>query len=106
MVDSSTLSAVNAYKNQLKLIQGNAVAPMEDSVAGPSFMNMLKDAASDAIATQHRSEALQLESLTGGNVDLTDLVTAVSEAELTVSTVVAIRDRVINAYQEIIRMPL
>ncbi|NBX04163.1 MAG: flagellar hook-basal body complex protein FliE, partial [Alphaproteobacteria bacterium] len=47
-----------------------------------------------------------MEALTGGKVDLTDLVTAVSSAELTLNTVVAVRDKVINAYQEIIRMPI
>jgi flagellar hook-basal body complex protein FliE len=38
--------------------------------------------------------------------ELTDVVTAVSNAELTLQTVVTIRDRVIQAYQDIIRMPI
>ena len=38
--------------------------------------------------------------------DVVDLVTAVSEAEATVQTVVAVRDKVITAYQEIMRMPI
>jgi flagellar hook-basal body complex protein FliE len=41
-----------------------------------------------------------------GQADLTDVVIAVTNAEVTLQTVVAIRDRVIQAYQEIIRMPL
>jgi flagellar hook-basal body complex protein FliE len=35
-----------------------------------------------------------------------DVVTAVSNAEMTLQTVVAVRDRVLNAYQEIMRMPI
>ena len=35
-----------------------------------------------------------------------DVVTAVANAELTLETVVAIRDQVIQAYQEVIRMPI
>ncbi len=35
-----------------------------------------------------------------------DVVQAVSNAELTLQTVVAVRDRVVNAYQEIMRMPI
>ena len=38
--------------------------------------------------------------------DLTDLVTSVTNAELTLQTVVAVRDRMISAYQDIIKMPI
>ncbi len=41
-----------------------------------------------------------------GKADLTDVVTAVSEAETALNAVVAVRDRVISAYQEIIKMPI
>jgi flagellar hook-basal body complex protein FliE len=34
------------------------------------------------------------------------VVTAVAEADLTLQTVVAVRDRVIEAYQNIMRMPI
>lgn len=107
MVDASTLSAVNAYKNQLKMLQNAKAGGMpEDAVPQASFMDLVKGAAVEAVDTQYKAEALQMDSLTGGNVDLTDLVTAISSAELTLNTVVAVRDRVINAYQEIIRMPI
>jgi flagellar hook-basal body complex protein FliE len=41
-----------------------------------------------------------------GGGDLTSVVTAVSEAELTLQTVIAVRDRVIEAYKDIMRMPV
>jgi flagellar hook-basal body complex protein FliE len=41
-----------------------------------------------------------------GEADLTDVVTAVTNAELTLQTVVSVRDRLISAYQEIMRMPI
>ena len=41
-----------------------------------------------------------------GKADVNEVITAVSEAELTLQTVVALRDRVIQAYQEILRMPI
>ena len=40
----------------------------------------------------------------GGN--LTDVVTALSRAELTLQTATAIRDRVVQAYQDIMKMPI
>lgn len=104
---NDTLAAVNAYRNQLKLMQDVNNAPAsQDEAAGSSFSEILKTSFNDFVSTQHETEAMKMEALTGNNVELSDLVTAVSNAELTLNTVVAVRDRVINAYQEILRMPI
>lgn len=42
----------------------------------------------------------------GGEGSVTDLVLAVSRAELTLQTAVTLRDRVVAAYQDIARMPI
>jgi flagellar hook-basal body complex protein FliE len=41
-----------------------------------------------------------------GQGDVVQVVNAVTAAELTLETVVAIRDRVISAYQDIMKMPI
>ena len=41
-----------------------------------------------------------------GTGNLTEVVTALSHAELTLQTATAIRDRVVQAYQDIIKMPI
>jgi flagellar hook-basal body complex protein FliE len=41
-----------------------------------------------------------------GNANLTEVVTAVSRAQLALQTTTAVRDRVVQAYQEIMRMPI
>ena len=41
-----------------------------------------------------------------GKADLVDVVTAVAAAEATMETVVAVRDEVIKAYNDIMRMPI
>ena len=41
-----------------------------------------------------------------GKADLVDVVTAVAAAEATLETVVTVRDQVIKAYQDILRMPI
>lgn len=101
----SPLSATNAYKNQLKLQNdiGDAV-PQEESNK-TSFSSLLKDGLQSAIDTQYKSESMKMEAL-AGKVDLSDLVTAVTNAELSLNTVIAVRDKVIGAYQDIIRMPM
>ena len=43
---------------------------------------------------------------TAGKTNVTDVVEAVSSAEVTLQAVTAVRDRVVNAYQEILRMPI
>ena len=62
------------------------------------------------IALYHHEHTQDLahgfDQIVAGKADLTDVVTAVSEAETALNTVVAIRDRVISAYQDIIKMPI
>ncbi|MBL4692998.1 MAG: flagellar hook-basal body complex protein FliE [Magnetovibrio sp.] len=41
-----------------------------------------------------------------GQADMAQVATAVSEAEITLQTVVAVRDKVVDAYREILRMPM
>jgi flagellar hook-basal body complex protein FliE len=41
-----------------------------------------------------------------GKAELIDVVTAISSAEASLETVMAVRDQVISAYQEIMRMPI
>jgi flagellar hook-basal body complex protein FliE len=104
-MDAAQLGAVNAYKNQLKLQQEAQAMPVQDEAVSGTFSQFLKGVATDAIDNQYKAESIQMEALTG-KVEISDLVTAVSSAELTLNTVVAIRDRVISAYQEILRMPI
>lgn len=100
------LNAANAYRNQLRLMQDAANGATPEETAGPSFAQMVENALGSAAENLQKSEALQTQSLTGGKVDLADLVTAVSNAELSLNTVVAVRDRIINAYNDIIKMPI
>ena len=101
----NSLSANNAYRNKLKLAQeATEAAPQADS-GKASFAQMVENAVTGAENNQFKSEATQLQSLTG-KVELSDLVTAVTNAELSLNTVVAVRDRVISAYQDIIKMPI
>lgn len=102
----NSLSAANAYRNQLKMQQEmpDATNGSNESPLG-SFSNLLKGAAQQAMDAQYQSEGMQMQSLTG-KVELSNLVTAVANAELSLQTVVAVRDRVINAYQDIIKMTI
>ena len=70
-----------------------------------SFGTLLQRAVDGAIEAGHSADAATTQALSGqGN--LTEVVTAVSRAELALQSTVAIRDRVVQAYQDIMRMPI
>ncbi len=73
--------------------------------AATGFGATLQRALETAVSTGHQADAQAVQALTGGG-NLTDVVTALSRAELTLQSATAIRDRVVQAYQDIIKMPI
>ncbi|PJB69188.1 MAG: flagellar hook-basal body complex protein FliE [Alphaproteobacteria bacterium CG_4_9_14_3_um_filter_47_13] len=72
---------------------------------GAGFGAMVKKATENAMETLRGGEKASANAVIG-TADLTDVVEAVTNAELTLQTVVAVRDRMLNAYQDIMRMPI
>jgi flagellar hook-basal body complex protein FliE len=69
------------------------------------FGDVLERAVQGVIGDGHGAEQQATQALTGGG-DLTHVVTAVSKAELGLQAATAIRDRVVSAYQDIMRMAI
>jgi flagellar hook-basal body complex protein FliE len=90
-------AAAGAYANIQRVAQSGGV-----SAGTPSFGDVLKNFATDAVETLHKSEKVSAAAVTG-KADLVDVVTATDNAEMTLSTMKAFRDRVLSAYQEIMR---
>ena len=72
---------------------------------GQSFTKLVEQFTTDAMETSRTGEQTSLLAA-AKKAELVDVVTAVSDAEVTLQTVTALRDRVIQAYQEIIKMPI
>ncbi len=101
----------------VKMIDPNAAASLYANTAGigkkagagaddgVSFSDFLKQKVSDSMETLKAGEKASSQAVTGDG-DLTDVVQAVTAAELTLQTVVAVRDKLVSAYQEIMRMPI
>ncbi len=70
-----------------------------------SFGDLLEQVLTDAVDASRKSETQATQAVAGGT-NLQQVVEAVNAAELTLQTVVAVRDRIIGAYQEIMRMPM
>lgn len=105
-----TNAALGAYANTAgvasrgRIDGGDQIASGEDN-NGISFSDYLSDKTRESIDTMEKGETMSARAVTG-EADLTDVVQAVTDAELTLQTVVAVRDRMISAYQEIMRMPI
>lgn len=99
-------SVVSAYANAAKMFEDAAKSTGVDAKdKGLSFTNMLEDAVQNISKTAEKSDK-NVMAMTAGKADIVDVVTAVAETELTVQALVSVRDRVITAYQEILRMPI
>jgi flagellar hook-basal body complex protein FliE len=72
---------------------------------GGDFSAMLERAVGSVAESGRKAEG-QAMAAAGGKADLVDVVTAVAESETALQTLVAVRDRVISAYEEIMRMPI
>lgn len=90
-----------------KAAQLSDVSGMEarDRPAPGTFAQMVQDVAEEAIEAGEKAEGLSAAAIQD-KADLTEVVTAISNAEVTLQTVVAVRDRIISAYQQILRMPI
>lgn len=69
------------------------------------FGAMLQRALNGSVETGHAAETKAMQAIAGGG-NLTEVVTALSRAELALQTATAIRDRVVQAYQDIMKMPI
>ena len=76
-----------------------------NKASGVDFASYIKEASKNSIETLKDGELMSIKGVTG-EADLTDVVAAVNSAEATLQLVTTLRDRMIQAYQEIIRMPI
>jgi len=70
-----------------------------------SFGAAMTQALDQALQTGHTADDQAMKALSGGG-NLTEVVTALSHAEMTLQTATAIRDRMVQAYQDIMKMPI
>jgi len=82
---------------------GSAITPA--NVPGGNFSDFLSGAIKDSIGTIRQGEQAATAQV-AGKANLVDVVQQVNAAELTLDTVVAVRDKVVAAYQSIMNMPI
>ena len=73
--------------------------------ASKHFGAAVTQALDQAVQTGRTADDQAMKAIGGGG-NLTDVVTALSHAEMTLQTATVIRDRVVQAYQDIMKMPI
>jgi flagellar hook-basal body complex protein FliE len=101
-----SLDAISAYA---RAVQRPGIAGVDagttEPAAGGTFASMVETIVSNTIETGKVSERAVADHIQG-KAELVDVVTAVNAAEMSLETLVAVRDKVIAAYQDIMRMPI
>jgi flagellar hook-basal body complex protein FliE len=97
-------TALSAYANAAKMLPSPGL-DARDGAGGESFSALLQKAAGSAVDTLKQSEQMSLQGVTG-KADIAQVATSLANADATLQTVIAVRDKVIAAYQDIIKMPI
>ena len=81
---------------------GGQISPKTKTRAKALLRKWLKASVLDA---GKKSDA-QTVAMAAGKANVMDVVTAVAETDVAVSTLVSVRDRVIQSYEDIMKMPI
>ena len=100
-----TTNAISAYNKAAGLGGAPGIEGNDSSNKAADFAGMVQDALGKAIEVGKEAEVKSAKNVAGQG-ELVDVVTALTAAETTLDTIVAVRDRVISAYQDISRMPI
>jgi flagellar hook-basal body complex protein FliE len=102
----SSLIAAKAYATAQSATKlGSLGAAMPLAQEGSGFGALVQNAINETINSGRNAEQ-QIKAQVQGKADLIDVVTAISSAETSLETIMAVRDQAISAYQEIMRMPI
>jgi flagellar hook-basal body complex protein FliE len=104
MIDLKTLDALSAY-NKVGGLTGSYPTDNVAETGGPNFTQLVEEALGKTVDKFKTAEAKATQSITG-EVSMEDLAVAVANAEMSLKTVIAIRDKLVTAFQDIIRMPI
>lgn len=103
---SIAAGAYDAVQKGAKEGVGAGAAEIAAGSAGtPDFGALVRGALEGAVETGRVAETKAVGAA-AGETQLVDVVTSIAAAEVTLETVVAVRDKVVEAYQEIMRMPI
>jgi flagellar hook-basal body complex protein FliE len=93
--------------NPIKAVAANpTIAPANapGATEKSNFGGTIKNALESVSAAEFQADAVATDIATGGNSGVHELMTAMAKAELGVELLVQVRNRALEAYQEVMRM--
>ena len=103
---ASPTVAAQAYASLARMTEAAGISKAGgDSPAGSGFASLLKDALGAVSQTGQKADT-QAQAMVAGKANIVDVVTAVAESEVAIDAVVSVRDKVIQAYEDIMKMPI
>jgi|ERR671930_1974703 flagellar hook-basal body complex protein FliE len=103
MATAST--AANAYATLARMTNPAGGLAKTGEGGETSFGSLLKDALGSVVEAGRASDT-QAKAMASGSANIVDVVSAVAETEVAIEALVSVRDKVIQAYEEIMRMPI
>jgi flagellar hook-basal body complex protein FliE len=97
--------AAGAYAKLARITDPAAGLGKAAGADGPNFGAVLKEVVASVTEAGRKSDS-QAQALVAGKANIVDVVTAVAETETAIEALVSVRDKVIQAYEEILRMPI
>ena len=102
---ASPTVAANAYAALARMMEtGGAEKGASPPAARPSA-RCSRTRVGSVLDAGSKSDA-QTMAMASGKANVMDVVTAVAETDVAVSTLVSVRDRVIQSYEDIMKMPI
>lgn len=95
-----TLKEIRQSSNSIP----NPRAEATGSAGGKSFADTLKDAVNNVNSMQQEADVKAQQLATGKNKDIADVMLTAERADIALKLMVQVRNKIIEAYQEIMKM--
>lgn len=105
MTDFSSIRSSYIENAYAKSTRNNAAETLQPQDSAENFSKMVSDAAAQAVETVRTGDSTAVAGL-NGQAGLQQVVEATMAMESTVQVAVALRDKMVDAYQEVMRMPI
>ena len=101
----ATAAYGNASRLATQALRPEAESAIAGVASGPNFAQMLAQSVQGVVDNGRQADQMAID-LVNGKANVVDMVTALSQTEFAIESIVTIRDRVIQSYESIMSMPI
>lgn len=106
MSEPFKVGGIQPQRIELDPSQMRTAKPAPSSVEGKSFKDVLTESISEVQRLQTEADTTIKKLVAGEIKDVTEAVVAVEKADVSFQTMMAVRNKIVAAYEEIMRMQL